>query len=126
MPHPAAAPRPDRDRILVVAAPDQALNLLRLAILRSDDVLFVADAIPPEARRFATRFALEVAERPLEDADLAGAAAMLLSLPDAEEENRVLRQARRQRVPVHVVDRPLVSDFSVLAMLEHPGMSLAA
>lgn len=126
MPPFTAARRHDTDRILVVAAPGQALSLLRLAVLRSDDVLFVAPSIPPDARRFATRFAVDVGERPLAESDLDEASALLLSLPDPEEENRVLRQARRRGVPVHVVDRPLVSDFSVLAMLEQPGLRLAA
>lgn len=121
---PAALPpdaAPPHDRVLVVAAPDHALDLLRVAALRSDDVIFVAEAISAKARRFAEHFAVAVAERSFTDADLADATAVLLSLDDRESENRVVRSARRRGVPVHVVDRPLLSDFTVLGLLERPA-----
>ena len=125
MPHPLSDTRPDPDRVLVVAAPSQALDLLRLAVLRSDDVVFVAETVPAQAQRFAQHFAVEVVRRPFAADDLAGVAALLVALDDRETENRIVREARRHGVPVHVVDRPLVSDFSVLGMLERPSLIAA-
>ena len=111
-------PSSPRARVLVVAAPDRALDLLRLATLRSDDVVLVAETVSARASLFAESFAIDVAQRPFRDADLADASVILLSLPDRADENRIVRSARRMGVPVHVVDRPLVSDFTLLALLE--------
>lgn len=102
--------------------PLHAVDLMRLAVLRSDDVRFVAEAIRPEAERLAVRFAIEVQRRSFVPGDLAGTAAVLVALDDPEAENSVVREARRRGVPVHVVDRPLVSDFSMLGMLEQPDL----
>ncbi|MDX7952753.1 NAD(P)-dependent oxidoreductase [Lichenihabitans sp. Uapishka_5] len=118
MPFPVPVRPTDLDRVVVVAEPRHALNLLRLAVLRNDDVFFVADSMPAEAWLYASRFAVEVAHRAFEPRDLAGAAALLLALPDPEQENTILREARRRKVPVHVVNRPLVSDLSVMGLLE--------
>lgn len=125
MPRPFPDTRPNPDRVLVVATPPHALDLLRLAVLRSDDVLFVAETVPTEAQRFAQHFAIEVVRRPFAWGDLAGVAALLVALDDREAENRIVREARRHGVPVHVVDRPLVSDFSMLGMLERPSLIAA-
>ena len=125
MPRPVPDTRPDPDRVLVVATPSLALDLLRLAVLRSDDVLFVAETVPMQAQRFAQHFAVEVVRRPFVAGDLDGVAALLVALDDREAENRIVREARRHGVPVHVVDRPLVSDFSVLGMLEGPSLIAA-
>ena len=124
MPRSVPDPRPDpaADRVLVVATPARAVDLMRLAVLRSDDVRFVAETVSPEAQRLALRFAIEVEPRSFVPDDLAGTAAVLVALDDREAENRIVRAARRRGVPVHVSDRPLVSDFSVLAMLEQPGL----
>lgn len=123
---PAALPDARPDRVLVVAAPSNALDLMRLAVLRSDDVLFVAETVPPAAERFALHFAIEVAQRSFAPGDLSDVAAVLVSLDDREGENRIVRAARRHGVPVHVLDRPLVSDFSVLTMLQRPGLLQSA
>lgn len=123
---PAAPPDTLPDRVLVVATPSNALDLLRLAVLRSDDVLFVAETIPAAAGRFALHFAIEVAQRSFAPGDLSDAGLVLVSLDDREDENRIVRAARRHGVPVHVLDRPLVSDFSVLTMLQRPHLMQSA
>ena len=111
---------PPPDRVLVVASPGHAIELLRWATLRSDDVLFVAPVTNEPARRFASRYAIELRERPVADRDFAGVSALLLGLDDHDAENALIRRARRHGVLAHVRGRPLVSDFSVLAMMEQP------
>jgi hypothetical protein len=106
--------------ILVVASPRHALELLRWATLKSDDVLFVAAEFDPVAQAFASRYAVDVRQRVPQDGDLAGASALLLSLEDRDAENALIRRARALGVAVHVRDRPLVSDFTILAMMEQP------
>ncbi|MCW6507896.1 NAD(P)-dependent oxidoreductase [Lichenifustis flavocetrariae] len=116
-----------RNRVLVVASPTHSLELLRWATILSDDILFVAESIDAASQRFATHFAIETRRRTFRHSDLSHAGTLLLSLPDPEKENQIVRAARRQGVAAHVVDRPLVSDFTVLALLQQPlGSSLAA
>lgn len=125
-PEPIPIPEP-RDLIVVAASPRHTLDLLRWATLRSDEVRLVAPAVPEAARRFAFRYAVDVRQRPVADDDFAGAAALLLALDDLDDENALIRRARRYGIAIHVHDRPLVSDFSVLAMMERPWpASLAA
>lgn len=107
-----------RDRILVLGSSSCAVDLLRLATIRSDEVVFLAETITEPARQFARRFAIETHERRFMVTDLDGASAALVSLGDDEAENRVVRAARRRGVGIHVVGRPLVSDFTILAMLQ--------
>ena len=114
------------DRILVVGGSKRAVDLLRLATIRSDDVVLVAEHIDAVALRFARRFAIETRERPFSDSDLADASVALVALGDEEAENSIVRSARRRHVGIHVVDRPLVSDFTLLALLEHPSLATLA
>jgi siroheme synthase (precorrin-2 oxidase/ferrochelatase) len=111
-------PRPDQDRIVVIGSSPDILDLLRLASIRSDNVVLIADRPGEAAQRYAERFAIEHDPRPWTDRDLAGATAALVSVDRTEDGNRIVRSARRQGIPVHVSGRPLVSDFSLLEFLE--------
>ena len=116
-----------RDRILVAGGSGRALGLLRLATIRSDDVVLIHPASEPAVRRFAELFAIEVRDRKPNEADMVEASVVLVAIGDAAAENEVVRLARRCGVPVHVADRVLVSDFELLAFLEQrPLSSLAA
>lgn len=106
------------DRILVAGGSDRTLDFLRLAVIRSDDVVLIAPAPDPTVQRFADRFAIEVIARPAREDDMGDAAAILIAIGDAHAENSLVRAARRHRVPVHVADRALVSDFDLLEFLE--------
>ena len=120
--------RPDRDRILVLADGGAAtLELLRLAVLRSDDVVAVIDDADARVRRFAEQFAIDLTVRAPRLEDLQGAVAVLIALGDPVAENRFIRAARAADRPIHVAGRPLVSDFTALAFLEQrPFTQLAA
>ncbi len=113
------------DRIAVVGSSRRILDLLRIATVRSDDVVLFAAAVDAPTRRFADHFAIEVRRGPPADADLDAATAVLVSTGEMETENRVVRAARRLGVPVHVAERPLVSDFTLLELVERHPSTLA-
>lgn len=111
------------NRILVAGGSERALGLLRLATIRSDDVVLIHPDPDPAVKRFAARFAIEVCDRNPHDADLIGASVVLVAIGNAEAENDVVRLARRRGIPVYVADRALVSDFEMLAFLEQRPLS---
>ena len=123
----AAPDGPSRpsDRIVVIGGSADTLTLLRLAAVRSDEVLLVAEGTDAATRRFVDTFAVERRDAAATDDDLAGAAAVLVAMGDVRRENAVLRGAHRRGIPVHVAGRPLVSDFTLLDMVERRPASFA-
>ena len=96
----------------------ETLALLRMASVRTDDVLLVAERLDGATRRLADLFAIEAREGEASDTEIAGASALLVAIGDLGRENAAVRAARRSGVPVHVAGRPLVSDFSLLDLVE--------
>ena len=111
-PAPVRSPPQPSDRVVVAGGSTRTLDLVRFAILRSDDVVLVSPRIDAALARFSECFAVEIRLRPLNEADLIEAAVLLVSTGEAESENRIVGAARRHGVPVHVADRALVSDFA--------------
>ena len=106
---------------------DHTLGLLRLATIRSDEIVLIIEEPDAAVRRFAAQFAIELRERRPRAADIDAASAVLIAIGDVEAENSLIRAARRQGIPVHVADRDVVSDFRLLEFLEkHPSAALAA
>lgn len=114
-----------RDLIVVFGGARNTLDLLRLATVRSDDVLLVIEAIDAATRRCVDHFAVDLALRRATEQDVAGANAVLVALGEVELENRLVRAARRQAIPVHVAGRPLVSDFTPLELVERHAATFA-
>ncbi len=114
------------DRVVVVGGGADTLTLLRMASVRSDDVLLVADRLDGAVQRLADLFAIETREGEVREDEIAGASALLVALGDQRRENAAVRAARRRGVPVHVAGRPLVSDFTLLALVERRPESVAA
>ena len=113
------------DKIVVIGGSPQTLDLLRLATVRSDDVVLVAETIDAATRRVIDHFAIEYRASPASDRDLEGAAAVLVTIGDIDRENRIVRSARRRNIPIHVRSRPLVSDFTMLDLVERQPASFA-
>ena len=118
--------RPVEDRILLVGGARPTLDLLRLATIRSDDVVLVGESVDDTAAAYALRFAVERQAHAARDADLTGAASILVALDDLEHENKIVRAARRRGIPVFVSGRPLVSDFTLLEFLERRPSATAS
>ncbi len=110
-------PRLHRDRVVLFGGSPRTLDLLRLAAIRSDDVLLLMREPTAPVRRFAERFAIEL-RGDARARDLSTAEAVLVAIGDAEAENAVVRRSRAAGTPLHVADRPLVSDFTLLEFLE--------
>lgn len=121
----ASATPTDIDRIVVIGGSRHTLDLLRLATVRSDEIVLIAEAIDDATRRFVDHFAVEYRPRQETDADLVGATAVLVSLGDVERENLVVRNARRRRIPIHVDNRAFVSDFTMLDLVERRPATFA-
>ena len=127
---PKIAASPDRlqagtDRIVVVGGAPRTLDLLRLATIRSDDVVLVAEALDAATRRFVDHFAIDYRPGPAYGPDVEGAAAVLVAIGDVARENALVRSVRRLNIPVHVDARPLLSDFTMLELVERHPASIA-
>jgi siroheme synthase (precorrin-2 oxidase/ferrochelatase) len=110
-------PRP-ADRIVVVGGSRRTIDLLRMATIRSDEVVLVAPDPDAATRRFVDLFAIELKDRCLSALDLRGSSAVLVSTGELQGDNKVVRAARRLNIPVHVAERPLVSDFTLMELVE--------
>jgi len=110
--------QPSRDRVLVVGGGNATIDLVRLATVRTDDVVVVSRSIDDRLRRLTSMFAVETRNRTPRESDIAEANLVLVNADDVEVENEVVRIARRHGVPVHVSNRPVVSDFEPMEMLE--------
>jgi len=110
--------QPSNDRVLVVGGGNSTIDLVRLATVRTDDVVVVSRNIDDRLRRLTSMFAVETRNRTPRESDIAEASLVLVNADDVEVENEIVRIARRRGVPVHVRNRPLVSDFEPMEMLE--------
>ena len=95
-----------------------------MAVIRSDDVVFVGEVADAATLGFVARFAIEHRRRSVEMSDLDGATAVLVANGDTGVENRIVRHARRAGIPLYVDARPLVSDFTRLELLERSPSSI--
>ena len=122
-----ATPEPSAtaDRVVLIGGGSATIDILRLATIRSDEVVLVAPALDAATARYADRFAVERRARPAVENDLIDAGAVLVALDDLDGENHIVRAARRRHVPVFVSGRPLVSDFTLLEFLERRPAALA-
>jgi hypothetical protein len=64
-------------------------------------------------------------DRTPSDGDFQGATCGLIAIGDVDLENRLVLAAHRHGVPVHVAERFVMSDFSLLAFLERDPSSVA-
>ena len=124
VPRSLASP-PSCSPIVVASTNSHALDLLRAAVLRSDDVVALVDEPGANVRRFVDQFAVELNATSLGEA-LNRAGALLVSLDNTDAENEIVRAARKAHVPVHVRGRDLVSDFTLLDLLEQRPLSALA
>jgi hypothetical protein len=112
-----------QDRIVIFGGSSRTLEFLRLATIRSDNVLLIAAVVDAPVRHYVNRFAIEYRAE-ANDVDMASASAALVTVGDPEAENATVRHIRRFGVPAHVADRPLLSDFSMLEFLERRASTL--
>ena len=107
------------DRVVVAGGSCQTIDFLRLATVRTEEVVLVMERLDDAIRRFVRLFPIEVHERALVDGDLDGVSTMLITIGDIGQEDRAIREARWRGIPVHVADRAALSDFTMLDFLHH-------
>jgi len=125
VPHRFPSPPRRRDRIVVVGGAANTLDILRLATVRSDEVVLIAPRVDSAIRRYVEHFGVDLRQRPVAERDLAGASAALVAAEDEGAAERAVWAARRHGVPVHVSNRPDLSDFTLIDMLERQPSSFA-
>lgn len=110
-------------RILLAGASDAALAKLRLLLATpaaidwfADDAAIADVPASPRLKRF---------NRPWTDADLAGAALVYGATGSDFEDRRLSEAARRLGIPVNIVDRPDLSDFSTPAIVDRDPLIIA-
>ena len=97
--------RTHNDRIVVIGGSERTLDLLRVATIRSEDIVLVGASFSEAVLRFTARFAIETRPRIAEDSDVREAASLLVSIGDIEAENTIVRSARRHGIPIFVSGR---------------------
>ena len=129
-PQPTTSRRFDRsahnDRIIVIGGSDRTLDLLRVATIRSENIVLIGDALDETVVCFAARFAVETRQRRVQASDIGEASSLLVSIGDIEAENAVVRAARRRGIPIFVSGRVLVSDFRLIDFLEQRSFTAMA
>jgi precorrin-2 dehydrogenase/sirohydrochlorin ferrochelatase len=75
--------------------------------------------------RLGERGAISCLSRPYRGGDLRGASLVIAATDDRPTNERVFRQARKQRVPVNVVDDPGHSSFIVPSVVEKKDLLIA-
>ena len=112
------------DRTVLFGGSPQTLGLLRLALIRSDNVLLVASRPDLALSRYAERMQVERRFTP-DGSELDGALAVLVSDGHRRTEDAVIRDAKLRSIPVYVADRPRISDFTMLDFLYRRPLTLA-
>lgn len=112
-----------RDRIIIFGGSPKTIDLLMLAVIRSDDVLLVGAHLEADVHRYAQRFAVEH-KTTFEDADIPTAASILVAHDNIAAATRLAQQARAAGTPIYVADQPLLSDFNILEFIERRQSTL--
>jgi siroheme synthase (precorrin-2 oxidase/ferrochelatase) len=116
------APPPGQEHVLLVGGSPRTLDLLRLATVRSENVLLVSPFLDEAVSRYARHFGVTVESRRAQPDDSLEAELAIISTDSFREDSRVLRFVRHHGVPVHVFGQPQLCDFTLMGMLEwHPS-----
>jgi len=109
--------RMDRAIAVVFGAGEEAVRKVRLLAKTPAEVRIVCEALPGDLQSLTagsmTRFDPGQAEQALD-----GAALAIVALPDMAQAEAAARLARAHGVPVNVVDRPELCDFTVPSILD--------
>src|SRR4051812_37003505 len=115
---------PGQERVLLVGGAAATIDLLRLATVRSENVLLLASTHDTAVGRYARHFGVAIERRPVAVEDFEEADLVIIATQSVREDGRALRLARRRGVPAHVYGQPHLSDFSIMGMLEWHSSSV--
>jgi len=112
-------------RVVVAGDGAQALQKLRLLVRSEARIVLHAPAPQPALLAFAIEYGVEHVAAEPDEACFARAALLFVATGDEANDTRLSGLARAMRVPVNVVDRPALSDFTVPAIVDRAPVSIA-
>lgn len=111
--------------VLVVGGTDMAANKVRLLAKTPARVVIVAEGLDPAFREFEDLPNICFNYRPFEAGDVLGKALVYAATHDEETDAKVCRAARAAGVPVNVVDKPELCQFTTPAIVDRAPLTVA-
>ncbi|PYE87438.1 uroporphyrinogen-III C-methyltransferase [Phyllobacterium leguminum] len=111
--------------VVVVGDGEEALNKVRLLAETSAVVRIVSPEPAPVLARYIAEHGLEHVAEPFAPAHLGGAKLVFVATGEEGMEAAIAAEARRQRIPVNVVDRPELCDFLTPAIVNRAPVAIA-
>ncbi|UGY10223.1 siroheme synthase CysG [Phyllobacterium pellucidum] len=115
-----------RNEVLVVVGNgEEALNKARLLDQTNAAIRVVADAPEPELAAFLRDGGYEHVAEKFAPKQLTGAKLVFIATGDEDQDREIAAEARRQHIPVNVVDRPDLCDFFTPAIVNRAPLAIA-
>ncbi|GLK80375.1 siroheme synthase CysG [Methylopila turkensis] len=111
--------------ILVVGSGPAAAAKVRLLAETDARIVVVSEDATHELRDDALRVGAELREEPFAPGHLEGAALAFAATEDEDADRAIADAARAARVPVNVVDRPELCDFTTPAIVNRAPLAVA-
>ena len=112
-------------KVLLAGHGEAALAKARLLVRTPAEIVWFGPAAGDIDDPLIVSKRLTCATRAVQDSDFSGAALAVIATGDTAEDERLAAMARRAHVPVNVVDRPELSDFSVPAIVDRSPVLVA-
>lgn len=115
-----------RNEVLVVVGDgEEALNKARLLEQTNATIRVVSADPEPELAGFLRHGGHELIEEKFSPKHLTGAKLVFVATGDEAQDMAIADEARRQRIPVNVVDRPELCDFFTPAIVNRAPLAIA-
>ena len=113
------------ERVVVSGASRAAVAKLRLLLKTDAEIAVFGHDPDPDILSWLRRRELRYEERPVEGADIEGAALLYCANDDPAEDARAAALARRRNIPVNIVDNREGSDFITPAIVDRDPLTVA-
>jgi len=110
---------------VVVGSGEEALNKARLLAQTSAVIRIVSANPEPALAKYIAERGLEHVAEDFAPAHLSGAKLVFVATGEEEADTAIATEARRQRIPVNVVDRPALCDFFTPAIVNRAPLAIA-
>ncbi|WP_245429018.1 siroheme synthase CysG [Phyllobacterium phragmitis] len=111
--------------VVIVGDGEEALNKARLLGQTSALIRIVSPNPEPVLARFIAEQGVEHLAEDFTSAHLSGARLVFVATGDEAADTAIAAEARRQRIPVNVVDRPDLCDFYTPAIVNRAPLAIA-
>jgi len=112
-------------KALLVGGGDAAVAKARLLLAAGAVPVVVTPEPDPQFIDWAATSVIELRQRNFHTEDLYDHAILIIATEDLSEDRRVANAARGSGIPVNVVDRPALSDFTMPAIVERGPVTVA-